>query len=289
MQNKLEYLLFISFSYLFKLIGLKNTRKFAKLLGTIFFYLIPIRKKTVLENLGTAFPHFDEVKINRIARDNYKSVSTAFMEILYMPWMTKKQIDDAVQCSNTNFILEKHKENKGLILLSAHFGNWEYIAASTASHIKMPVSAIVKAQRNPYVDNWISKMRTERNVKVVYLGVSVRNIYKELLDKNNVAIIADQRGSREGERVMFFGKPTSIYQGTAMLALKSGAPILYGIAIRQPDGTYKADMVEISKENLPEKEEDKIRELTQRHIAHLEKTIREHPEQWLWQHKIWKY
>ena len=289
MQNRIEYILFILLSFLFKLIGLTNARKFAKLMGAFFYYIIPIRKRTVYENLKIAFPNFDEKKINQVALGSYISFSVALVEILYMPWMTRRELENAVLFLNRDLILEKHKENKGVILLSAHFGNWEYIAASGGCQLNVPFSVIVKSQRNTLVDNWINKMRTRWTNKVIFLGVSIRYIYKEMLDKNIVAMVADQRGPREGIRVNFFGRPTAIYQGPAMLALKTGAPILYGIAVRQTDAIYKVEMVEIDRSNLPDDDSEKVIEISQRHMAHLEKLIREHPEQWLWHHKIWKY
>jgi len=102
-------------------------------------------------------------------------------------------------------------------------------------------------------------------------------------------MVADQRGPREGVKVKFFNKDVSVYTGPAALALKTKAPILYGISVRQKDYKYKTELVEISKDNLPDDDEEKIIELSQRHTAYLEKVIRENPEQWLWMHDRWKY
>ncbi len=77
--------------------------------------------------------------------------------------------------------------------------------------------------------------------------------------------------------------------GPLKLELKTGAPILYGIPVRQKDYSYKTVIHEISKDNLPEDDEQKIIELSQRHTTYLESFIREHPEQWLWMHKRWKH
>jgi KDO2-lipid IV(A) lauroyltransferase len=179
--------------------------------------------------------------------------------------------------------------NKGVILLSAHFGNWEYVAASASLQVDLPFHVVVKPQRNPYVTNWLNKMRTKWNNKVISLGISIREIYKNLKEKNLIAMVADQRGPYEGIRVNFFGIKTAVYSGTAALALKTKAPIIYGITVRQPDYSYNVVLEEISMENLPENEEDRIIELSQRHTSYLEKFIRQYPEQWLWMHKRWKY
>jgi Kdo2-lipid IVA lauroyltransferase/acyltransferase len=289
MQNKFEYLLFLTFSYLCKFFGLTLSRFFSVFVAGIFFYLVPIRKKTVIENLTAAFPEKSTGELRRIAFNTYKSFSVTLIEILYLPFMSKEQIMNSINFVNLNLIKEKYELNKGVILLSAHFGNWEYIAISSALKLEIPFSVIIKNQRNPYVSDWLNKMRTRWGNKIVPLGISIRQVYKELLDKKVVAMVADQRGPSEGIRVNFFNKPSSIYSGTAQLALKAKVPVLCGIPIRQKNYSYIAEIVEISSENLPEDNEGKIKELTQRYYDHLESLVREHPEQWLWMHKRWKY
>ncbi len=289
MKNKLEYILFLTFSLFFRILGLKISRKFSVMIALLFYYLIPIRKETVIDNLKHAFPDYSEKKIKEISFRCYRSFAVTLVEILYMPYMNSEMMKNSTQIKNHNLVKDKYNLGRGVVLLSAHFGNWEYIAAAFAIKLNIPFSVVVKPQRNPYVTEWLNNSRTLWGNKIVPLGVSIRQIYKELKDKNIVAMIADQRGPAEGVRVNFFGRLASIYTGPAALALKTGAPILMGIAVRQPDFTYLTEMIEISTENLPEDENEKIKEISQRHTNYLEEMIRKHPEQWFWMHKRWKY
>ncbi|MEE9450592.1 MAG: lysophospholipid acyltransferase family protein [Ignavibacteriaceae bacterium] len=289
MKNRIEYFVFLLFSIIFRILGLKTSRKLSGLLTFIFYYLVPIRKETVIENITNAFPEYDEKKIQSIAYNTYKSFLTAFIEILYLPKISRQELKAAVDCPNKDLIETKFKEEKGVILLSAHFGNWEYVAASVALQLNIPFSVVVKPQRNPYVSDWMNNVRTRWNNDVVSLGLSIRKIYQTLKEKKIVAMVADQRGPQESIKVEFFGRKVSVHMGPAALALKTGSPILYGIPVRQKNYSYKIVMHEISKDNLPEDDEEKIIELSQRHTAYLESFIREHPEQWLWMHKRWKY
>ena len=289
MTDKIEYIIFIAFSYVFKLCGIKLSRKISFLIAFTFFYLIPIRKETTIENLTRAFPEYSPKKIKQIAFGSYKSFAIALSEILFIPWMSKEELISSVKCSNINLAKEKYCENKGMILLTAHYGNWEYMALSLGLQVGVPFSVVVKAQRNQYVSDWLNKMRCKWGNKAVHLGISIRQIYKELKDKNVVAMVADQRGPSDGVRVNFFGRRTSVYSGSAVLALKTKAPILYAISVRQPDYSYACEFVEIKTDNLPDSEDDKIIELNQRMSDLLESYIRKHPEQWLWMHKRWKY
>ncbi len=289
MKNKLEYILFLSFSILFKFLGLHLSRKFSFVIAVIFYYLIPIRKSTVIENLTNAFPEYDREKIREIAFKNYKSFAITLAEILSIPWMSRDDIEQQVNCLNKSLIIEKYNENKGVILLSAHFGNWEYVAASVAAQLNIPFSVVVKPQRNPYVTNWMNRARTKWNNKIVPLGLSIRQTYQTLKEKQVVAMVADQRGPEESIRINFFGRNISVHTGPAVLALKTGAPILYGVCVRCGDFSYKTEIVEINVDDVEGTMEEKVREISQRHMTHLETFIRQFPEQWLWMHKRWKH
>ncbi len=289
LKDRLEYILFISFSYLFRLTGLKLARKFANILAFTFFYLIPIRKKTVFENLRIAFPNRHQKDIDKIAYGSYLSFAISIIEILYLPWMKESDMKNAVKVKNLNLITEKNKLGNGVILLSAHFGNWEYIAASVSLQLNKKFYIIVKNQRNKLVNDWMNKMRTRWLNEVVTLGVSVRNIYSVIKNNGIAAMVADQRGPEEGLKLEFFGKKTSVYTGPAVLSLKTGAPIIFGVPIRQKDFSYKAELIELDQSNLPEDFDEKVKVLSERMIRYLEKIISENPEQWLWMHRRWKH
>jgi KDO2-lipid IV(A) lauroyltransferase len=259
------------------------------LIAFLFFYLIPIRKKVVIENLSIAFPGNDLRTNKRLAFSIYRSFAITLAEILYLPYMKREDLIAAVECSNRELIIQKFNEGKGVILLSSHFGNWEFIAVSVAMQIKIPFSVIVKPLRNNLVYRWMNNARTRFGNEVVPLGISIRKTYQALKEKKIVAMVADQRGPREGVKVNFFGRKVSVYSGPAALALKTGAPIICGIPVRGKNYKYNAELSEISQNNLPEGEEEKITEICQRYTTYLESVIRKNPEQWLWMHRRWKY
>lgn len=289
MKNFFEYFLFLILAGIIRILGLEISRRLSGLIAFLFYYIIPIRKRITLKNLHKAFPEYSEAKIKQIAYGSYKSFSITLVEMLFIPFMTREQIENVIYCEDAEIVKKYYERNNGLILLSGHFGNWEYIALSVSVKINVPFHVVVKSQRNPYVDAYLNRGRTRWINKIVPLGASIRKIYAELKAKNIVAMVADQRGPIDGMRLNFFGQRSSIYAGPAQLAIKTKVPILYGLTVRQPDYSYKAHISEISMENLPEDEEKQVQELSQRHMAHLEKFIRQHPEQWLWMHNIWKY
>jgi KDO2-lipid IV(A) lauroyltransferase len=289
MQDRIEYFLFISLSHFVRIIGLNLSRRLSYLLAAFFYFIVPIRKKTVKENLRKAFPEYCKSKINKIAFGSYRSFCITLVEILYLPAISMDDLKSSVTYTDIPQIKKRYNEGKGLIFLGAHYGNWEYIALTVALHLEIPITVIVKSQRNSLVTNWLDSMRVKWGNKIVPLGISIRQVYKELKEKRIVAMVADQRGPSDGIRINFMGRKASVFAGPALLALKTGAPIMFGVTIRQPDFSYKTVIEFINTEDLPEEEELKVAELSQRHASVLEKYIKQFPEQWFWMHKRWKY
>lgn len=288
-KNKIEFFLFTFFYKFFTKIGLKKTRRLAKLIGSLFYYLIPIRKKTVLKNLQTAFPDKTIKEIKNIAKKNYQNISITFCELMLIPSLSANDIKSEVWYDDLPLIQKKIDEGKGLIILTGHFGNWEMLIKSIVANAKARYNVLVKPQRNQFITEWLRKTRNVDNTKVINVGVSVKEIIKALRGGEVVLIAGDQRGPFEGHRFRFFNQPTSLYTGTASIALKTNCNVLLVAVERQPNLKYKAFVEELNFENLPDDNEQKSFVLTQRYISFLEKFIRRSPEQYFWMHKLWKY
>ena len=289
MQNEFEYILFISFSYLTKLLGLNLSRKLAKGLAYIFYYFIPIRKKMAIENISKAFPDYSKKKVRQTALDTYKSFSITIMETLYIPHISKSKMMGSVCFVNKEILVKKIKERKGVIVLSAHFGNWEYLAVSLALQLDLPLAILIKVQRNPYVTRFMDKARTKWSNEVIPVGTAVKKIFKALDNGRIVCMAADQRGNVDGIRIEFLGLMSSVYSGPAVVAIKTGSDIVLAISVRQPDYSYKVELTELPFDNLPENYDEKIKEICRRYLNSLEGFIRQYPQQWLWLHNRWKY
>jgi len=288
MKNKIEYYLLKSLSFVVSRLSINSARRLAKILAYFFYYLIPIRKEVVLKNLKIAFPELNDVEIRKLAKKTYKNLFIVLVEILYLPHLKKEEIENLVHIKNPEVIYNALELNKGLIFVSAHFGNWEILALSSALKLKTQFSIVTKPLRNPFVDEFINNWRTKFGNKVVPLGLSVKNIFKELLEKKIVALLADQRASENSLQMNFFNKLTHVYEGPAVLSIKTGAPLIFAIAIRNNDYTYRVELQEISKPDL-ENEQEKIKVMTEKYISLLEDYIRIYPEQWLWFHNRWRH
>lgn len=289
-KNKVEFAGWIFFTKVVHIIGVKRIPILAKILAKIFFYIIPIRKNTVISNLNKAFPEKSKSEIKKIAYNNFVSMGITFMEIMALQQMDEEQVISLSDINNIELAQSKVNTGKGSILLTAHLGNWELGALTMGLVLEKRINVLVKKQRNKLVADWMSEIRERFNNKEIPLGASVRELYKTLISGGVVGIVGDQRGKKEdGIVVQFFNQPTVTFQGFAALAIKNRVPIVVVLNIRKSSGKYVFDIEEIDYENLPESLPDQIVELNQRYMTILENKIMEAPEQWLWMHNIWKY
>ncbi|MBI5730403.1 MAG: hypothetical protein HY963_04625 [Ignavibacteriales bacterium] len=288
-KHRFEYFLFISFVKYFQLVGLNKTRHSANILGYILYYLIPIRKKVVKNNLNIAFPQKSETEIKRLILKTYQNILITFFELMYLPFVSKKEIDESIFVQDIDLIKEKLSNHESAIFLTGHFGGWEFCLSSLSQKIGRPFQLLAQPQSNSLISDYIMKARKTFGNEIILSGISVRKLYENLKSGGIVGIAGDQRGSYEGPRFSFFDRPTALFTGAANISLKTNCLVIMTAFERQPDYSYKVHTEELSFNNLPDSNEDKIKELTQRYISFLEKYIRKNPEQYFWLHKLWKY
>ncbi|MFQ5799348.1 MAG: lysophospholipid acyltransferase family protein [Bacteroidota bacterium] len=284
-----EYFLFVLLGTIVRLFPLRLAQRFGETLGTLMYHLISVRRVVALENLRRAFPEKSERGVQAIAKGAFRNFAIAMVELLWFPRLTRERIEKLVRFKNLDLMMDAHKQGKGVIMMSGHFGNWELIALSAALQSNLPLTIIVKTQHNRLIDGLLNRYRCLHGNRTVPMGMSVREIFSAIQEKRVVAMVADQSGPREGLFVDFFGRPTATHQGPALLSLKTGAPVQMGFLVRQMDGTYEGVFEEVSKEELSEVTEANIAELTRRHTKLLEKYVRLYPDHWLWMHRRWKH
>lgn len=288
-KYKIEYFIFHSFVSLFRIIGLRRTRISAKYLAYLLYYLIPVRKKVVISNLKIALPDRADSEINKLALLTYQNILITFFEMMYLPSVTKEEVESSIAVQNMETIKKIIGADKAAIILTGHFGGWEFCMSALSLKFGRECSLLAQPQSNPLVSDFVMNVRGKFGNKMVLSGISVRKIYETIKSGGLIGVAGDQRGHYEGSRFIFFGKSTALYTGTASIALKMNCPVIMAAFERQKDYSYKMHLEELSFDNLPDDYDGKMRELTQRYISFLEKHIRKNPDQYFWMHKIWKY
>jgi KDO2-lipid IV(A) lauroyltransferase len=289
LKHLLEYCIFQLIGFMVRLLPLRLVQRLGASVGEFVYVCFGFRRAVTLSNLRQAYPNLSPIELDRIARQSFRSVGTSLLEFLWFPRFDPERIRTIAHIENPDLIKHLYSKGKGIILLTAHFGNWELLAQSMHIELGVPLSIIVKPQSNPYVDRQINSWRTLWGNRVVPMGVAVREILRALQEGGVVGMVADQSAPKESIAVNFFGRNVPTYEGPAVLCLKTGAPLMIGFAIRQPDGSYRSRFEEIPTDDLSGYSNENVVELTRRHVAITENYIRTYPDHWMWMHKRWKH
>jgi Kdo2-lipid IVA lauroyltransferase/acyltransferase len=288
-RDIIEYIFFGFLVIFIRILPLFLVRRVAVIISYFLFYGIGYRKKVMMENLKNAFPEKSPKELKKIAFGSIKSFFICMLEVLWLPNLSRKKLFNICKFKNPEVLESVLKKNKGIILITGHFGNWEYLGHAVASKYNKPFPAIAKAMRNKYVNNYLEKVRQKFGNYPAYMDTGIKDFYKTLLSGGIVAMVADQSAPQESIYINFFGRPASTFQGPAVFSLKSKASVLFTLAIRDKNYNYDIIFEEIDYSDIQKFNDDNIFEFTRRHVELLEKYIRMYPDQWLWSHKRWKH
>jgi KDO2-lipid IV(A) lauroyltransferase len=284
-----EYVAFQTIAFLLMLLPLSGVRWLGRNLGAFVFDFLGYRKEVTLGNLRRAFPEKSDDEIMQIARGAYKNVAISLFELVWYPKMSREQVSKSMHFVNPDVLRNAYNKGKGLLILTAHFGNWELLGGCIVVEFGFPVSGIAKTQTNRLVNRSIDERRRRFGNKVIPMETSLREVMRALRDGEAVGIVADQAAPKENVQIEFFGTKLPTHQGPSVFSLKMGSPLIAVFSVRRPDGSFDAYVEEVPSADLKDYNDENVTELTRRHVKITEDFIRRFPDQWMWMHKRWKH
>jgi Kdo2-lipid IVA lauroyltransferase/acyltransferase len=288
-KESIEYILFRAVQRMARLLSYPAAERLGRILGMLAYVVTVPRRRVAMDNLVHAFPEKSRKEIRVIARAAFRNYGISLVEMLWSGQADREDLRRLVRIANPEVATWARERGKGVILLSAHFGSWEILLSGFVAALGWPLNAIVQTQRNKKINAIIDSQRRRFNCTMIPMGLSVREVLKALQRKEAVLILGDQSGPKESLFVDFFGRPAATHKGTAAFSLRTGASIVLVLLLRQEDGTHQAIFEEIDRSGLEGDSEANVAELTRRHVAALERYIRQYPDHWLWMHKRWKH
>ena len=260
----------------------------AKIIGRTAFYALKYYRDIAVSNLKNAFgSEKSKDEIRRTAKRVFENLAKNAVELVNFPKIDNSNIDKFVELKNTDILDRAFKKGQGIIIVTAHFGNWELMAAT----LRLKGYPGVTIGRRIYFekyDRYLNWLRKTHDVDVVYRDESPRRVLKILKENRIVGIVADQDvDSVDGVFVNFFGKTADTPIGPAALAKASGASLIPVFIIRENGRHILIIEKPIELIDTGNKETDLVAN-TQRWSDVVESYIRRYPEQWVWMHRRWK-
>ena len=257
-------------------------------LSRLFYLLIPRQRLIATHNLRRAFPEKSEGEILRIVQGVYRNMGIVAAEFFDIPRLTKENIAAQVETEGLENCWKALEKGQGLLLFSAHFGNWELEAAAAALLIK-PAVVIYRPLDSPLLDHLVLRVRSATGNIPLAKEHAMRPMLRALKQNGILGILIDQNVDwYEGVFVDYFGRPACTTDGLALLALHTEAPVLPAYMVRLPDGRYRLVFgPEVEVIRTGDRDAD-ILANTQRFTKVIEQIVRRYPDQWLWVHQRWK-
>ena len=261
----------------------------AQVLGSIACIATPkwrmeMAKANIMECLGV-----DEKRAAVIAEDSMRRFGRMVVEVLRFPLLNDKTINDVVKVEGLEYLEAAYQENKGVIMATGHYGNWELLGATVALH-GYPMLSIARKQNNSHMDKFINEYRQMVGQKIAYNkgGKDLLSISRMLKEKHLLGILYDQDTNDGGVEVDLFGKKSLFPLGVAALSRIYGSPILPIFTHNNEDGACTVKIYPpLYTPKTKDKEED-FYIVTKKLVTILEHEIIRDPAMWFWTHDRWK-
>jgi len=239
------------------------------------------RQHRALANLARAFPEKSAVEHAALAAAMWENLGRIFAETFRL----------ASIAASDRLSIEAPSDfgaaNAASVVCAAHQGNWEIAVLAVLAKTTAQPAGVYQRIKNPLVDARVRKIRD-----FLYPGglfpknpATPRQLIRHAREGGTLAVLADQRDMR-GPRVPFFGQPAPSTPFPAMVARTLGLKLYAGEIIRKPNVHFAIRLIEIPVPQTEDREAD-IVAATAALQAEFERTIRLHPEQWMWSHRRW--
>jgi Kdo2-lipid IVA lauroyltransferase/acyltransferase len=288
-KHSTQYLVFLLFSTLLNFLPYSWSKKAGRNLGLFFYYIDKRHRDVTIENLESTFgSKATKNEIETIAKNCFQNLGMSIVEIIRLEKFNQKEFLKTISVEGFSNYRDAVKKGKGLVLIGAHFGNWELLGIAI-SLLFQKGYMVARKMDNPYLQNKIDKIRTSTGNHVINKNDAFWEMIKLLKKGELVCLLMDQNVvKREGVFVPFFGRAACTNKGLAMILLKTKTPMVPIFIIRQNDGSHrivvKPEIPLVQTGNL----KNDIRQNTANVNLAIEEIVRQYPDQWLWMHRRWK-
>ena len=279
---RVAYYMFLAGEKLLSALPVRVSRAVARAGGSIYYLLFPRKRGQVIRNMRRALgPEAGEREVRRTARRACRYYADYWVDILWLPTRTRQFILERFAVVGEGFLLEALERGKGALIVLPHYGSWE--AGGVYMSSLGPFAAVAERLRPPELFALFVRMRNAVGIEIVPYDSrpQTRERLVEMLRGGYmVALLCDRDLKGTGVEVEFFGERTTLPPGPAVLAQRSGAPIVCVNVRNLSDGTWRGKATEpIWVED--DGEGDQAIKDTMQAVAHrLEDLIREDPAQW---------
>lgn len=264
------------------------TYRFSDLFFLLLITVFPYRKKVIEENIARSFPDLTKKNHRKIKRSFYRYFADMLLEGVKNLGISEKELRKRFQIKNPELMEQLYEQNKSVLLVSAHYMNWEWMITGQDLFFPHKAIGIGMPLTSGYWDKKINTLRSRFGMKVIHAKI-VKETFNSYLQKGvptATLVLSDQSpaDSTKCYWMTFLHQTTGILFGAEQLANTYDQAVVFYLPKKIKRGYYEVELQLLTDEprTLP------WGEITETHTKLLEKRILEEPGPWLWSHKRWK-
>ncbi|UFH56608.1 lysophospholipid acyltransferase family protein [Spirosoma sp. KNUC1025] len=252
-------------------------------------YGLNYRYDTIYRNLKSSFPLKSETQIRGLLETYYRHLSDLCIEPFLLAAASDKLRNKLARYTNLDLLDQLYRERKQVVMLTSHYGNWEYLI-DLPTHVRYPVYSAYSPPQSAFFDRILLALRKRFGVELIPQKTFYRQALA-LLDQSQepklVVLIADQRPGPASlkHHLSFLRQETFVQLGAERLARQARTAVVVVDTQKVGRFTYQYRFMQVCDNAYFTNAMD----ITQQYYTALEGQIRRSPAYWLWSHDRWKH
>ncbi len=257
-----------------------------KQLGTLYYHIVKKQRNLSIAHMQQGLA-LSEKEAKALTKKMCQHMGQSFLEMMWMPRLNQDNIKTYVDVDHMEYLKDALAEGHGVVVLTAHVGNWEWMAARLAME-GLPVTTVVKPQPNEQHTRILNEYREMVGIEVFSRGTTELVAAAKALKKGKIlGFLADQDAGKTGAFVEFLGKIASTPLGPAVFARRFKSPVVPIFIVRKPEGGHQMIIQPPVELQMSGDEDRDLYENTKHMTQIIEDVIRANPTNWLWFQKRW--
>ena len=288
-MKKIVYKLFLVVVFILRKMPKSLRRVFFRFIATCGYLFAKSTNRIIETNLNFVFNNsLSKNEIKEIQKYSYFNMVLWVQSLIENLDVSNEELKRTVEIENEEVLLNLKKQNKAIILISAHYGNIEMLSCYINKFI-MPLHQVARESNFEEIDEFIVKGRESSGSKIIFRSGALKKLVKALMKKEAVSLLIDQNiNSKEGEEVEFLGKKAYQTASSASLARKFDAVIVPLAIFNKDNYKYKIKIYDPIIPIKTEDEKEDVKLISQLEANAISAIIYEDKKQWFWPHKRFK-
>jgi KDO2-lipid IV(A) lauroyltransferase len=236
-------------------------------------------------NLSRIKPGLNSSEMDALLRQAMSSYLRYWCDTFRIQDWSISEIQDSVTLTRGELLLDPMRDGRGVVIALPHSGNWDHAGAYFCS-LGVPLVTVAERLKPEALFQRFLRYRQAMGFEVLSIDSrSFATLMQRAREKRLIALVADRDLSASGVDVTFFGSTARMPAGPALLAIKTGIPLVVAHVSYTQNGIHiEFTSVDIAVDGS---ESERVALTTQRMASLFEKGITAHPQDWHMLQRIW--